>query len=61
MFIPPLVGWVKSLANEFKKPGTNGSTLEAYILSKAPKDVCDVDRLIREFDYKNSRQGSFPC
>lgn len=55
MFIPPLVGWVKSLAEQFQKPTTYGSNLEAYILSREPKDACDIDRLTREFDQKNHK------
>lgn len=57
MFIQPLVGWVKSLAEQFNKPQTYGSALEAYIVANEPKDACDVDRLSREFDLKN--QGGF--
>lgn len=59
MFIQPLVGWVKSLVQEYQKPATYGSALEAYIVSNDPQDVCDVDRLTREFDQKN--QGGFLC
>ena len=63
MFIQPLVGWVKSLAQDFNKPQTYGSALEAYIVANEPKDACDVDRLSREFDSKMSsrRHGGFPC
>lgn len=59
MFIQPLVGWVKSLAQEFNKPQTYGSALEAYIVSNQPQNSADVDRLAREFDQKNA--GSFLC
>lgn len=59
MFIQPLVGWVKSLAAQYQKPQTYGSALEAYIVSNDPQDVCDVDRLTREFDAK--QRGSFLC
>jgi hypothetical protein len=53
MFIQPLVGWVKSLAEQFQKPQTYGSELEAYIISNDPQTAYDVDRLTREFDQKN--------
>lgn len=59
MFIQPIAGWVKSLAEQFSKPQTYGSALEAYIVSNDPQNACDVDRLMREFDQKN--QGSFLC
>lgn len=57
MFIQPLVGWVKNLAEDFSKPQTYGSSLEAYIVANNPQDANDVDRLAREFDQKN--QGGF--
>ena len=57
MFIQPIVGWVKSLAALYQKPQTYGSALEAYIVANEPQDVCDVDRLTREFDQKN--RGGF--
>lgn len=62
MFIQPIVGWVKSLAEDFKKPQTYGSALEAYIVANDPKDACDVDRLSREFDSKmlNRQYQGFP-
>ena len=49
-----MVGWVKSLAQEFSKPQTYGSALEAYIVSNEPQNSADVDRLQREFDQKNA-------
>lgn len=63
MFIQPIVGWVKSLAEKFEKPASYGSALEAYIVSRDPKDACDVDRLTRDFDAKMSNRqcGGFPC
>jgi hypothetical protein len=62
MFIQPLVGWVKSLAEEFQKPVSYGSSLEAYIVSKNPQDASDVDRLSREFDQKMASKilGGWP-
>jgi hypothetical protein len=59
MFIQPLVGWVKSLAQQYQKPQTYGSALEAYIIANDPQNACDVDRLTREFDQKNT--GGFLC
>lgn len=54
MFIQPIVGWVKSLAQDFSKPQTYGSALEAYIVSNDPQNPADVDRLMREFDQRNT-------
>lgn len=52
MFIQPIMGWVKNLAQEFSKPQTYGSALEAYIVANEPKDAADVDRLMRDYDSK---------
>lgn len=60
MFITSIVGWVKSLAQQFAKPQTYGSELEAYIVSHDPQSAYDVDRLSREFDNRN-KFGGFPC
>lgn len=57
MFIQPIVGWVKSLAQQFEKPTTYGSELEYYIVSNNPNDACDVDRLTREYEARNSLRG----
>jgi hypothetical protein len=54
MFIQPILGWFKSLAQEFSKPQTYGSELETYIVSGQPQCNGDVDRLMREFNRKNS-------
>jgi hypothetical protein len=63
MFIQPIVGWVKSLAQDFSKPQTYGSALEAYIVANEPQNAGDVDRLMRDFDTKMSNRctGGFPC
>lgn len=53
MFIQPLAGWVKSLAEQFQKPQTYGTALEAYIVSHNPQNAADVDRLMREFQQRN--------
>jgi len=53
MFIQPIVGWVKSLAEQFAKPTTYGSALEYYIVSNNPVDACDVDRLTREYEARS--------
>lgn len=50
MLIQPIVGWVKSLAEQFNKPQTYGTALEEYIVSRNPQNAADVDRLMREFD-----------
>jgi len=57
MFIQPIVGWVKSLAESFEKPTTYGSELETYIVSRNPQDAGDVDRLSREFDIRTSNRS----
>lgn len=54
MFIQPLAGWVKSLAEQFQKPQTYGSALETYIVSNNPQSEGDVDRLAREFEQKHT-------
>lgn len=36
-----------------------GSSLETYITSRKPTDICDVERLTREFDLKNSKRSMF--
>jgi hypothetical protein len=56
MFIQPIVGWVKSLTEQFQKPLTYGSALERYIVANEPQNAGDVDRLMREFE---SKRGSF--
>jgi hypothetical protein len=50
MFIQSIVSWAKSLAENFSKPQTYGSELEAYIVAHGPQSAGDVDRLMREFD-----------
>jgi hypothetical protein len=55
MFIQPILGWVKSLAQDFSKLQTYGSELETYIVSNQPQNSADVDRLMQEFNRKNSR------
>ena len=46
--------WAKSLSEEFSKPQTYGSALEAYIVSNDPQSEGDVDRLAREFEQKQT-------
>ncbi len=58
MFIHTLFSWIKSLAQNFSKPQTYGSALEAYIIAHDPQDACDVDRLMREYDAKMSGRCS---
>jgi hypothetical protein len=38
----------------FNKPQTYGSALEAYIMCHAPQNACDVDRLTRQFDMQQA-------
>lgn len=63
MLIQPVLSWAKSLAEDFKRPQTYGSALEAYIVANEPQNAGDVDRLTREFDQKMSTRssGGFPC
>jgi len=63
MKITAILSWVKSLTESFEKPASYGSALESYIVSREPKDACDVDRLTREFDQRMSNRqcGGFPC
>jgi hypothetical protein len=62
MFIQPILGWFKSLSEDFKKPQTYGSALENYIAANRPVSACDIDRLTREFEYRmtNRQHGGFP-
>jgi hypothetical protein len=57
MFIKPILSWVKSLAESFEKPTTYGSALEAYIASKHPQSVADIDMLTRQYEQSIKRQG----
>jgi hypothetical protein len=57
MFIQPLLGWVKSLAESFHKPQSYGSALEAYIASKHPQSAADIDMLTRQYERTIQRQG----
>jgi len=41
----------------FEKPQTYGSALEEYIVRNAPQNSCDVDRLTRQFDIRQSGRG----
>ena len=54
-----LNSWVKQLAEQFNKPQTYGSELEAYITSRNPQDAGEVDRLMRDFDSRMSNRGGF--
>lgn len=54
MFIQPILGWFKSLVQDFSKLQTYGSELETYIVSNQPQNSADIDRLMQEFNRKNS-------
>jgi hypothetical protein len=54
MFIQPIAGWIKKLAEDFQKPATYGTELEKYISSKNPQSTADVEMLMRQF---NQRKG----
>jgi len=52
-----LAEYFHKMIQSFNKPQTYHSALEAYIVSHAPQDGCDVDRLTRQFDLMQSRRG----
>lgn len=52
MFIQPITGWIKKLAEEFQKPQTYGSQLEKYIARKNPQTTADVEILMRQFNQR---------
>jgi hypothetical protein len=52
-----LAEYFHKMIQSFNKPQTYHSALEAYIVSHAPQDHCDVDRLTRQFDLLQSRKG----
>jgi hypothetical protein len=51
----PCLNFVKSLANSFVK-NRYGSELEAYITSKNPKNLADVEQYTLEFERKIADQ-----
>jgi hypothetical protein len=50
MFIQPIAGWVKKLAEDFQRPQTYGSELEEFITSKNPQNTADVEMLMRQYE-----------
>ena len=50
MFIQPIAGWVKKLAEDFQKPQTYGSQLEEYIARGNPQTTADVEMLMRQYE-----------
>lgn len=52
MFIQPITGWIKKLAEDFQKPSTYGSELEKYIASKNPQSTAEVEMLMRQYDQR---------
>jgi hypothetical protein len=52
-----LAEYFHKMFQKFEKPQTYGSALEAYIVRNAPQTSCDVDRLTRQFDLKQSGRG----
>ena len=50
MFIQPIAGWIKKLAEDFQKPQTYGSELEEFITSKNPQNTADVEMLMRQYE-----------
>ena len=54
-----LAEYFQKMFQSYNKPQTYGSALEEYIVKNSPMDACDVDRLTREFDLKQSNTGFF--
>ena len=52
-----LAEYVHKMLQNFSRPQTYSSALEEYIVSHAPQDTCDVDRLTRQFEIIHSRRG----
>jgi hypothetical protein len=52
-----LAGYFQKIFQAFEKPQTYGSALEEYIVRHAPQNVCDVDRLTRQFDLHHAGKG----
>lgn len=53
-----IINRANSMFNAFGKSQTYGSALEAYIVSNNPQDICDIDRLSRQFDQRQSTRAS---
>ena len=49
-----LAEYFQKMFQNFNKPQTYGSALEAYIMCHAPQNACDVDRLTRQFDMQQA-------
>jgi hypothetical protein len=45
-----LAEYFQKMFQTIEKPQTYGAALEAYIMSHAPQNVGDIDRLTRQFD-----------
>ena len=52
-----LAEYFHKMFQRFEKPQTYGSALEEYIVRNDPQDSCDVDRLTRQFDLKQSSKS----
>lgn len=52
-----LAEYFQKIFRSFEKPQTYGSALEEYIVRNAPQNSCDVDRLTRQFDLRQSGRG----
>jgi len=52
-----LAAYFQKMFSAFEKPTSYGSALEFYIVKNNPQDSCDVDRLTREFEQKNSNRA----
>jgi hypothetical protein len=49
--------YFQKMFQSFSKPQTYSSALEEYIVRNAPQDMCDIDRLTRQFELMHSRRG----
>jgi hypothetical protein len=52
-----LAGYFNSLFEDFSKPQTYGSSLEAYIMHHSPQSPCDIDRLVHQFNREQERNS----
>lgn len=52
-----LAEYFQKMFQSSEKPQTYSSELEAYIVKNSPQTACDVDRLTRQFDMRQSGKG----
>lgn len=52
-----ITGYIQKMYKSVEKPQTYSSALEAYIVSKNPKNIHDIEHLTQEFDRSRSRNS----